>query len=989
MSKTTDHSSIEPLSNRELEILRLAARGLSDREIARKLFLSPETVRSHNEHIYAKLDVHSRSQAVAKARYFGLIGDGRTASPSGTVTFLFTDIQGSTKLWEQHPKAMGAALRQHDELLRTVIEDNNGRVFKTVGDAFCAAFDETSHALSAAHIAQTAVLVQDWGETPIRIRIALHTGAAEARNEDYFGPTVNRVARLLSITHGGQILVSAATRALAQGQLPDALSFRDLDKHRLKDLERAERIYQLIAPDLPSDFPPLRSVDYYPNNLPVQLTSFIGREKEISEVRQHLMQTRLVTLMGAGGTGKTRLSQQAAARLVELFSDGVWLVQLAPLSDPALLSQTVATVLGVREEPDRALTDTLVSHLRSKELLLILDNCEHLVQDCAELATTLLSACPHLQILATSREALGVAGEVVFLVPPLSLPPEALNVGERELAQYEGVQLFMERAETALPGFRLTEQNAAAILQVCRRLDGMPLAIELAAARAKLLQVEQIATRLDDRFRLLTGGSRAALPRHQTLRAMIDWSYDLLSKSERVLLERLTVFAGGWTLEAAEAVCSGTLLTRDDILDVLFHLINKSLVISDREQGVETRYQMLETIRQYGKEKLIDSGEIEQVRDKHLEFYLALAEEAEPELRGPEPARWYEMLETEHDNLRTALEWSKQAHEQSGLQLAGTLLLFWTVRGYFSEGRGHLAELLQAKERTYARAKALAAAGQLAYRQSDYQATRSLYGECLVLAQELGAQDLIARALMGLGNVATEEGDYESAPAIFEEALAIYRELADPAGTANALMDLGWAAMRPGDYVLAEERLLEALALFRECKDINYVATTLSGLGEAALRQGDLDRAKELLEESLAIKRKIGDKWGIGVSLGSLGWIAQRQADYGRATAILSESLQVRHEIGDKGGMAWCLERLAEVALALRQAERSVRFFGAAAALRASIGSVIDPADQPAYERTISDLSDVLGQAIFAAAWDEGQAMTLEQAIASALSETR
>jgi len=987
MNELIDQPIEEPLSSRELEIVRLLAGGLSNREIAQELFLSPETIKWHNKQIYDKLDVHSRSQAVAKARELGLFDDTETASFGGTVTFLFTDIEGSTKLWEQYPEAMRAALQQHDTLLRRAIEENNGRVFKTMGDAFYAVFDDTTDALSTAHIAQTSILAQDWGQTPIRIRIALYTGTAETRDDDYFGPSVNRVARLLAVGHGGQILVSASTQALAQDRLPAGLSFHDLDAHRLKDLERAERIYQLLAPDLPSDFPPLKSVDYYPNNLPVQLTTFIGREKEIGEVSRHLMEARLVTLIGPGGTGKTRLAQQAAARVLELFPDGVWLVQLAPLADSTLLPQTVASVLGVREEPDRLISETLANYLRSKELLLIMDNCEHLVQACAELAAMLLSSCPNLHILVTSREALGVAGEVFFLVPPMSLPQGAVAVGEKELAQYEAVQLFMERAETSLPGFRLTEQNAPAVLQVCRQLDGIPLAIELAAARLKLLQVEQIATRLDDRFRLLTGGSRTALPRHQTLRAMIDWSYDLLSKSERVLLERLTIFAGGWTLEAAEAICSGAVVSGDDILDLLFQLINKSLVIADREQGMETRYHMLETIRQYGREELIESGEIEQMRAKHLDYFLALAEKAEPELRGPVPAQWYEMLEREHDNLRTALEWSKLAHKQAGLQLAGTLMQFWVVRGYFSEGRRHLAELLRSKERSYAQAKALGAAAQLAYRQSDYPAARSLYDEFLTLSHELDAQDLAAWALIGLANVATEEGDYESAPAIFEEALTTYRELGDPAGTAQALMNLGWAAMRPGDYVLAEERLLEALSLFRECKDITYVATVLSGLGEVALRQGDLDRAKELLEESLAIKREIGDKWGIGVSLGTLGWIALRQADYGLATAILGESLQVRHEIGDKGGMAWCLERLAQVALENGQPEQATRIFGAAAALRASIGSVIDPVDQPAYERQLSDLGDELGLTVYTAAWDEGQAMTLEQAVAYVLAQ--
>jgi class 3 adenylate cyclase len=481
--------------------------------------------------------------------------------PTGTVTFLFTDIEGSTRLWDRYPETMRQALARHDALMKEAIEKHHGHVFKTIGDAFCAAFATASDAVMAAVAAQKALenlqLTDDKTEEslPLRVRMALNTGTAEERDGDYFGPTLNKVARLLAAGHGGQILLTASAEAVVAGQLPDSISLVDMGSQRLKDLQLPEHVHQLRHPDLQAEFPPLRALNAS-NNLPIQVTSFVGREREIAEVKRLFEKTRLLTLTGSGGAGKTRLSLQVAAEMMEQNPDGVWLVELAPLSDPNLVPQTVATVLNVREEPGRPITQTLVDFLKTRSLLLLLDNCEHLLTACANLADTILRNCPKAYILASSREGLNIPGETTYRIPSLSLPDTRETLTPENLMQYEAVQLFVERAQSAQPSFVVTPQNAAAVGQLCVRLDGIPLAIELAAARVKAMSVEQIASRLDDRFRLLTGGSRTALPRQQTLRALIDWSYDLLSEQEQTLLRRLSVFAGGWTLEAAEKVCS-------------------------------------------------------------------------------------------------------------------------------------------------------------------------------------------------------------------------------------------------------------------------------------------------------------------------------------------------------------------------------------------------------------------------------------------------
>ncbi|HEX5809175.1 MAG TPA: BTAD domain-containing putative transcriptional regulator, partial [Anaerolineales bacterium] len=598
--------------------------------------------------------------------------------PSGTVTFLFTDIEGSTKLATQYPAAMPALLARQQEIINQAFQMHHGYVFQVVGDSMAAAFHSSGDALHAAVEAQRCLQNEDWAPVPIKVRMAIHTGTAHlqsasepTRYSSY--ATLAMTQRIMATGYGGQVLVSQAAQELARSGLPEAIQFRDLGEYHLKDFAQTERIYQVVFPDLVNDFPPLRILDAHPNNLPVQLTTFIGRKKEQAEIRQPITEDRLVTLLGVGGIGKTRLSIEAAREVLGAFPGGVWFVELASLSDPERVSQTVFTTLGLIEQPGRPPVEILIDFLRSKKALLILDNCEHLIQSCAQVAQNLLSSCPDLHILATSREALGIPGETLYIVPTLSTP-DPLHTTLETLSASEAAQLFIERAQTALAGFTLTEENAPAIAQLCHHLDGIPLAIELAAARVKLLRVEEIAARLDDRFRLLTGGARTALPRHQTLQALIDWSYDLLSEPERVLLRRLSVFAGGWTLEAAEQVVGNERAERGDIesivydlqpgdvLDLLTSLVNKSLILVEHKPEQGTRYDMLETIRQYARQKVWQADEEELLRQRHLEYYIDLAEQAEPNLRSFDMVMWLDRLESERDNIRSALEWAQESH---------------------------------------------------------------------------------------------------------------------------------------------------------------------------------------------------------------------------------------------------------------------------------------------------------------------------------------
>jgi predicted ATPase/class 3 adenylate cyclase len=904
--------------------------------------------------------------------------------PSGTVTFLFTDIEGSTRLLQQLGEEYAGLLAQHDRLVREACESHHGIVRGSEGDSFFVSFARAEDALNAVVRSQRDLAAQPWPNgVSVRVRMGLHTGEAQISARSYVGLDVHRAARIAAAAHGGQVLLSQATYELVAGELPQGVTVRDMGEHQLKDLRQPKHLYQLSIAGLPSDFPPLKSLSASPNNLPVQVTSFVGRTREIAEVKQALVEARLVTLTGPGGTGKTRLALETAAELIDTFRSGVFFVALGPITDARLVASTIAQSLSLAEAAGRSIVDSLKDYLQSKAMLLVLDNFEQVVS-AAPLVAELLAACSQLKFLVTSREGLRIAGERVCPVPPLALPDLAHLPSSESLSQYASVELFVQRARLVKPDFSLSHSSARAVAEICHRLDGLPLAIELAAARIKMLSPSAILARLERRLEFLTGGGRDLPALQQTLRSAIAWSYGLLDEDEQQLFRRVSVFVGGCTVEAVEAVAGDT-PERAPQLDRLESLLDKSLLRQVDGAAGEPRFVMLEVLREYGLEELQASGEPAAIRRRHADYFLALAEQAVASLESAEQVHWMQHMEQEHDNLRVALEWSKAA-EGAGelcLRLAATLGLFWEARGYFSEGRERLSAVLAtptAQARTAARARLLARAAELAYRQSDYPATIELAGESLAICRETGDGQGAASALIKLGNAATEVGDYTAAAELLEEALATWRLLGHKHGTARALISLGWAALRSGDYALANERLEEALALSRELGDTRSIGFELAGLGEVALRQGDYTRATRLVEESLALRRQLGNKWGVGVSLGTLGLVALREGDWKRAVALLGESLQVRQAIGDKGGSAWCLERLAAVGVAHKRPETAVRLLGAAAALRESIGSVIDPVDRAEYEGRRDYLRSKLGEKRFAAAWHEGRGLTLEQA---------
>ena len=914
--------------------------------------------------------------------------------PTGTVTFLFTDIEGSTKLWQQDPDAMKIALTRHHALLQHAIEANGGYVFQIVGDGFYAAFQTASDAVAAALAAQCAIVGERWNDVgSIRVRMALHTGPVDVREGEYTsgeyasGLTLSRTARLLSAAHGGQILVSQRTQELVGDQLPPQAELRYLGTRRLRDLRQPERLFQLASPELPSSFPALRSLDVIPNNLPVQLTSFIGRAREMTELKRLLTQTRLLTVTGTGGSGKTRLALEVVGHLLSDFDDGVWLIELAGFVDPALLTHVVAVVLNVREEPGRTLVQAMVDSLRGKRVLLVFDNCDHLIPACAALIDCLLRSLPNLTVLATSREALGMSGETVWLAPPLSLPDPDRRLSAAQRVTCDAIRLFIDRATAVFPRFTLTEQNAVAVATVCRRLDGIPLAIELAAARLTSLSAEQIAGRLDDRFRLLTRGNRT-VSRHQTLRTAIDSSYDLLSDRERALFRRLTVFAGGFTLDGAKAVCSDGALSAGEIVDLLTLLVDKSILSMDR--GVNVRYRLLETLREYGAEKLRESGEETVWCARRRDWLLELMSRAEPELQGPRQRVWLEDIEAEHDNLRATLEWNNTEDDREpGLRLAAASWRFWQLRGYLSEGRAWLEGALRHAGNTppSERIKALMGTGNLAYMQGDYARSEELYKESLALSRRLGDTRHIASALNNLGLICQNRGDYTVAAALCEESLVLRRKTGDPRDIADSLNNLVGVAWALGDGERAVALCEESLALWRELGDSQGVAGALNNLGLVARHHGDYAGARILYEESLAIRRELGDRISIADSLANLGYVAQCLEDYGQARGLYEESLALYRDVGANLSIAQCLERLASVACAQQQHERAARLFGAADALRATIGAPLGTPERTEIDRDIASVRAELGEKAATRALEAGHMMTQEAALTYAIGD--
>ncbi len=921
--------------------------------------------------------------------------------PSGTVTFLFTDIEGSTALLQRLGDRRYADLRaEHQRLLRDAFAKGNGQVVDTQGDAFLVVFPRARDAVSTAVEAQQALQKHPWPDgASLRVRMGLHTGEPLSGATGYVGIDVHRAARIAAAGHGGQILVSDVTHGLVARDLSEGLSLRDLGEHSLKDLVHQHRLFQVVAAELPADFPPIRSLEVFPNNLPRQLTSFVGREREMAEVKRLLSTANLVTLIGSGGAGKTRLALQVAVDVVEDYRDGVWLAEFAPLADPALVPKTVATVLNVPEQPGRDVTETLVDALRPKALLLLLDNCEHLLVACRDLAATLLRKCPHLLILATSREGLGVPGEAFWRVPSLSVPEDVRHLPPPgELVLFEAVRLFVDRAVATAPGFTVTGENAPAVAQVCQRLDGIPLAIELAAARVKVLAVEQIVARLDDRFRLLTGGSQLVLPRHQTLRGAIDWSYNLLSGPERVLLRRLSVFAGGWILEAAEYVCAGGSVDAASILDLLTSLVDKSLVIAEPHGG-ETRYRLLETVRQYGRDRLQEAGEVDDVRRRHRDWYREFAELAEPKLRTAEQDVWIARLAVEHDNFRGALTWSlaeiraaaggTTADADLGLRLARALWWFWFIRGHFSEGRRWLEQVLAVSEDapSWLRARGLMGRGVLTFMLGDLRGGTALLEESLRLSKTAEDRLGTAWATGWLGVPAVYAGDYERAMTYWDESLALWRQLGDPWGIAWRAVGVGNVLAAQGETQRAVSLFNEALVLCRKVGDKWVTALTLHYSTYWAIARGDTEGALPLVEESLSLFRALGARREIPRALGNLGLIAHGRRDYGRAAAAFRESLILYREVGDKRGIALCFERLARVAGDQRRLTQAARLLGASEALREVAQIASGRAVEFSGGADQATIRAQMGDDAFEVAQAEGRAMTLEQAIEYALAE--
>jgi len=869
--------------------------------------------------------------------------------PTGTVTFLFTDIEGSAKIAQQFPQQWETLRARHNAILHHAMQAHDGFVFQVIGDAFCAAFHTAIDALNAAVLAQRLFLQEPWSPAPIKIRIGINTGTAQIsgddpRSGDYTGYTsLVRVQRVMSVANGGQILLSNTSAELVRLELPQDIRLLDLKEHRLKGLLNPERLWQVGAPDLPQDFSPLQSLNAIRNNLPLQLTSFIGREKEQTELQELLEKTRLISLIGSGGAGKTRLALQVAADLIDEFPDGVWLIELAPLIEAALIPQTVASILGLREEAGRPVMTMMSDYMRAKTILFILDNCEHLVEACAKFADALLRAAPKVKILATSREALGISGETAYRVPSLSLPPfQSPTSNVQSLTQYEAVRLFIDRALAVKTNFTVTNANAPALAQICHRLDGIPLAIELAAASVDLLSLQEINNGMDHRFRLLTGGSRTKLPRHQTLKGCLDWSWDLLSEEERVLFRRLSIFAGTWTLEDAEQVCSdssspGTAyrwLTTESVFNVLAFLVRKSLVSVEAREDV-TRYRLLETIRLYALERLTAADEATRFAARHREWYLHLAETFESDARAKKPtANWIARLALDVDNLRAALELclTEPDSAEKGLRLSGALGQFWEKQYALSEGREWLRKFIDLSRNSsdaLSRARALYWAGKLTQSQGDHAKAIIFFDQCL----EIETQDTsdLAQTLLERGFAFYRCADYESAAKDLQRALQLGEKIHDPIIVAWAHMQLGNIYHEHGDLDRAIENHRRALDKFRDAGYLRQAAAALGNIARIYAALTDYDRAIELYTQAIQMNEKLGNYSSLAVNYINLSEILVGLGNCSEAMDLLNKCLDIAERLGNDyfkavawGDIAICRLNQGEPESALDFAQRAL-----------------------------------------------------------------
>ena len=907
---------------------------------------------------------------------------------SATVTLVFTDIEGSTQLLERLGDRYAALIADHHRIVDAAAARHGGTRVDAAGDGLFISFPTARGALTAAVDAQRELAAHAWPEgAEVRVRVGIHTGEPLSAATGYVGIDVHRAARICNAGHGGQILVSQPCQSLLGGALPEGVTLRDLGDHRLRGIEAVERLYQVVAPGLGSDFPPVRSLDTLPNNLPRQLSSFIGREGEIIAAEARLPSTSLLTLTGAGGVGKTRLALEIGARAAGSFPDGVWLVELAAVTDSELVDDAVATALRVKQRPGTEILGALVEYVAERRMLLVLDNCEHLLGAVVSMTDTLLRRCPNLKVLATSREALGIPGEALMPVPSMSLPASDSTVAHADTgAESDAVRLFVNRAAAVMPGFTVTPANAAAVAQICRRLDGIPLAIELAAARVRSLPPAQIATRLDDRFRLLTGGSRTAMPRHRTLRAAMDWSFDLLSEPEQVILARLAVFNGSFSLEAAEAVATGGPVEQPDVVDLLDRLVDRSLLVAE-EATDEARFRLLETIRDYAQERLADSGDAGTRYAQHRDWFMGLVERARPAFfSGPIQPEWVARLAADHDNLRAALRW---AHEDPNgadaeLSMASGLWRFWEVRGDLEEGSIWLERALArlGGEVSHRRASALTGAGVLTAHRGDYARAATFHEASLMLHRELGNPMAIATACNNLASVAIERSDFSRARELYAETIELMRAGGDALGAAFTLVNLADLTARMGEVDEADRLFAESIDVFETLGDRWGVAHASTRLAQAARRRGDLPTARVRFEDALAIHRSAADQHGEARVLAHLGDVAADGGALADAEAFYQQSLALRSELGDRIGMATVIERLAGVAE--DRPARAATLIGGAAAIREAIGAARSAEASARVDQFLAGLQRAFGAEAIDDAVAEGRNSSIPRILARA-----
>jgi predicted ATPase/class 3 adenylate cyclase len=899
------------------------------------------------------------------------------------VTLLFTDIESSTRLWEQFPDEMRVALVRHDELLRQAIEGSHGHIFKTIGDAFCAAFEDPTDALRAAATAQRAIAGEQWPtDVVIRVRMGVHRGSCDVRDGDYFGPTVNRTARLEAAAHGGQTVISGPVAQACGPGLPPGTTLTDLGEHRLRDLGEPVRVFQVDIEGLEGRFPPLRVLDspQLRSNLPIQLTSFIGREHETGVVSGLISGARLVTLTGSGGVGKTRLALQVAADLLDGSGHGAWFVDLAPVASSDLVAPAVAAAIGIRDEPRRAVLDSLVDALLDRRLLVVLDNCEHVIEGSTATADALLRRCPGVKIMATSRQPLGLDGEVLFRVPSLSLPTRS-DPGVADLMRTEAVQLLVDRARAHDRGFAVDETNATHVARLCRRLDGIPLAVELAASRLRTLSVAELEARLDDRFRVLTGGSGAGLPRHRTLRALVDWSYDLLSDAERLVLQRLSVFSGGAPLDGAEAVCVGEGVPVRDVVELVTSLVDKCLVRVET-RAEPPRYSLLETIGEYARERLAEAGGTTDAHRRHARWVVELLEEAAPHLCGAEQARWQHRLRADHDNIRAALAElaADPTADREVLRYATASARFW----YAAVSRPELNEIQAMvlghpglRERSLPWAEAVAAIAQVQGQRGELSSMAVEAAAAAAILRSSTSDAACARLLCAIGfHQLVFEGD-PGATEVLEEAVARARRSGDRSELGLCLCAAALGFFTGGR--LHQTRLLldEAVESLSAGGDLEAEAVALNTLSLLDIGAGDLRAARGRLDEALHITHGVGDEWMLPMHLAPLGLTWVLEGDLEAALPVYLESLEISERIGSRD--PYSLLGLALWAGGMGSSGLAAALHGAAQARLDRSGERLDPVHAAVSVRDQARTLDALGPDAYGSAFARGASLTTDQ----------